>query len=111
MNKINIVQYEIRPESADENQRLIEAVMSELAHNDPGGLRYAAFRLDDGVTFVHIVVSEDDRDPLSRSAAFKEFQQGIGERQIPGTRVRTAATLVGSYRFWSQTAPDLTGGE
>jgi hypothetical protein len=111
MNKVNIVRYETRPESADENQRLIEKVMAELAHNDPGGLRYAAFRLDDAVTFVHIVVTEDDRDPLSQFAAFNEFQQGIGERQIPGTRVRNAATLVGSYRFWSQTDPDLTGAE
>lgn len=111
MSVITIVQYETRPESADENQRLIENVTSELGHDDPGGLRYASFRLDDGVTFVHIAISEDDHDPLSRSAAFKEFQQNIGERQTPGTRVRSAATIVGSYRFWGQNASNATGKE
>ncbi|GAA0385115.1 hypothetical protein GCM10009530_40050 [Microbispora corallina] len=111
MSNVTIVQYETRPESADENQRLVETVISELAGNDPGGLRYAAFRLDDGVTFVHIAITEDERDPLSNSAAFKAFQQGIGERQIPGTRTRNTATLVGSYRFWSQAAPDAKNEE
>jgi hypothetical protein len=111
MNKVAIVQYETRPESADENQRLIEDVMSELTRNDPGGLRYASFRLGDGVTFVHIAISEDDRDPLSDSAAFKAFQQGIGERQVPGARTRSAATVVGSYRFWSQDAPGVMDGK
>ncbi|MET8140781.1 hypothetical protein ABZU32_10770 [Sphaerisporangium sp. NPDC005288] len=99
MSKVVIVRYETRPESADENQRLVEDVMSELAHDGPGGLRYAAFRLGDGVSFVHIVVSEDDREPLADSAAFKAFQRGIGERVVPGTLARTEAAIVGSYRF------------
>jgi hypothetical protein len=99
MNKAVIVRYETRPESADENQRLIEDVMSELTRDDAGGLRYSAFRLDDGVTFVHIVVTEDDRDPLGNSAAFKAFQRDIRERVVPGTLTRTSAAIVGSYRF------------
>lgn len=112
MSKINIVRYETRPESADENQQLIEGVMAELAHDRPEGVRYAAFRLDDGVTFLHVVISEEGADPLGRSAAFKEFQREFGERQAPGTRARNAASLVGSYRFGFGTdGQDAAAGE
>ena len=48
-----VVRYRPRPEEADNNQRLVEAVFAELADKDPGGVRYATLRLADG-TFVHI---------------------------------------------------------
>ncbi|MBP0458753.1 antibiotic biosynthesis monooxygenase [Streptomyces montanisoli] len=97
MSNVAIIQYEVRPEAADENQRLIEAVMSELNDQDPGGLRYVAFRLDDGVTFVHLVVTEDAETPLTGSSAFTSFQQGFADRAVPGTLSRRSATAVGSY--------------
>ncbi|MVZ99131.1 hypothetical protein F8568_001755 [Actinomadura sp. LD22] len=98
MQEINIVRYEARPERADENQRLIENVMAELGRDDPGGVRYTAFRLD-GDAFLHIVVSEDGRDVLPSAPAFQEFQREIGDRVIPGTLTRTRATQVGAYGF------------
>ena len=52
MRKSFVVRYEMRPDTADENQRLIENVFAELAETHPDGISYAAFRLDDGVTFV-----------------------------------------------------------
>ncbi|GAB2982521.1 hypothetical protein LWP59_16850 [Amycolatopsis acidiphila] len=104
MPKVVIVQYQTHPEAADENQRLIEEVMSELDDQDPGGLRYASFRLDDGVTFVHVAITEGDSDPLSQSTAFTAFQQGFGERHVTGTRARSTASVVGSYRFFGQAA-------
>jgi hypothetical protein len=93
-----MVRYETKPEAADENQRLVENVFAELNANNPGGLRYASFRLADGVTFVHIGVVEGDADPLAESKAFGEFSQGAGER-IAGKPQRDGATLIGSYRF------------
>ncbi|HEX8036252.1 MAG TPA: hypothetical protein VF510_20510 [Ktedonobacterales bacterium] len=98
MSKITIVRYTTRPEAADENQLLVEQVYAELTGEDLGGLRYATFRLADGVTFVHVAVAEGEVNPLAQTAAFAEFQRGIGERCVEPPVV-SEATLVGSYRF------------
>lgn len=93
-----VVRYQTRPEAAEENQRLIEEVFAQLSSEDPGGMRYMAVRLADGVTFMHIALMEGDDDPLGSSTAFAAFRKGLGER-IVEPPVRTAVTLVGSYRF------------
>jgi hypothetical protein len=98
MSRIRIVRYRTRPEAAEENQRLVEKVFAELGAQDPGGLRYATFRLADGVSFVHVVVHEGDDDPLAGSAAFAAFQRGIGDRVAEPPKAEEA-TLVGSYRL------------
>jgi hypothetical protein len=94
--KATVVRYQTRPEAADENQRLVEKVFAELAGTAPDGLRYATFRLADGVTFVHVAVSDGEVNPLTQSPAFAEFQRGLGERVADGP-VPSAATVVGSY--------------
>lgn len=95
MARTFVVRYEMRPDTADENQRLVEGVFAELAAKHPDGLRYACYRLDDGVTFVH-VGTIDDGDPLGESAAFQEFQREFGDRVAGPPAVRNG-TLVGSY--------------
>ena len=93
-----VVRYHTLSEAADENQRLVEAVFADLASTKPEGLKYATFRLDDG-TFVHIAEHDDD-NPLTKSAAFKEFVQRVAERCEPGRGPNPQpATLVGSYGF------------
>jgi hypothetical protein len=99
MSTIAIIRYQVRAEAAEENQRLVEKVYAELAAGEPGGLRYATFRLDDGVTFVHVALTEGAGDPLRTTSAFQEFQRGIGDRVVPGTLTRGEAALVGAYRF------------
>ncbi|MEC3997012.1 hypothetical protein VSR01_27290 [Actinacidiphila sp. DG2A-62] len=101
MGKTAVIRYETKPEAADENQRVVEQVFAELAETQPEGLRYATFRLDDGVTFVHIVSTEGDADPLPQLAAFQAFQKGLGER-LAGKPSRGAAHVVGSYKFLSE---------
>lgn len=92
-----MVRYHPRPELVDDNQRLVEAVYDELEATRPAGLRYATYRLDDG-TFVHIAHIEGDPNPLAKSAAFARFQEGIGERCLPGEAPDARpAMLVGSY--------------
>ena len=54
-----VVRYRPQADRADENQQLVEAVFAELQQSDPGGVRYATFRLADG-TFVHIADVEAD---------------------------------------------------
>jgi hypothetical protein len=98
MSRAVIVRYTTRTDLAAENQRLVEKVFTELAADDPGGLRYAAFRLADGVSFVHIAIVEGQDNPLTRSEAFAEFSRHNETARLePPTR--TEATLLGSYRL------------
>jgi hypothetical protein len=103
MPAVKIVRYTTTSESADENARLVQDVYAELAATKPDGLRYTTFRLDDGVTFVHLAVLDAEENPLSSAAAFARFQADIGERLVAGPDARDA-TVVGSYRF-----DDVTG--
>ena len=70
-----VVRYKVKPERVDENERLIERVYAELAESDPGGLRYATFRLEDGVSFVHVasIDGEDGRNPLARDRGLRRL--------------------------------------
>jgi hypothetical protein len=101
MSKTVVVRYKTRADAADENQRLVEQVFAQLASEDPGGLRYATFRLADGVSFVHVAVHEGEANPLAHSSAFAEFQREIASRCIEPPVV-SDATLVGAY-------PSVTG--
>lgn len=95
-----VVRYRTRADRADENERLVRAVFDELARTDPGGLRYATFRLADG-TFVHVAEIEGDTNPLGGTEAFAEFQRELGERCEPGNEPNPQpASLVGSYRMF-----------
>jgi hypothetical protein len=98
---VTVVRYKAKADRADENQALIEGVFAELAANKPDGLRYASFRLADGVTFVHIasVDTDDGANPLTTTTAFGEFQREIGDR-CEEPPVALGATVVGDYRFF-----------
>ncbi len=80
MSKI-MVRYKVKPERAEENERLVRAVYEELARSAPAGFHYATFCLPDGVSFVHIASSEaDGSNPLGDVKAFAEFQNDVRER-------------------------------
>ncbi len=97
MSTTKVIRYRTKPEHADENERLIREVFAELAEQDPGsGFHYAAFRLDDGVSFLHVAVLDGEENPLASSPAFAAFQSGIGERCDEGP-VPADASMVGSY--------------
>lgn len=99
-----VVRYTPQANRADENQNLVEAVFAELNATDPGGVRYATYRLADG-TFIHIADVDAEPNPLGGIAAFAKFQEDIGERCEPGRGPNPQpATLVGSYRFFADEA-------
>jgi hypothetical protein len=94
-----VVRYRPKADRADENKKMVEAVFAELAEADPGGVRYATFRLADG-TFIHIADVEADPNPLGSIAAFAEFQTDIADRCEEGEGPNPqAAVLVGNYRL------------
>ena len=93
-----VVRYQAKPERAAENQGLIEAVFAELDERQPEGFTYKVFRLDDGVSFIHVVIEHDiDRpDSLQAVPAFQAFVAGVADRcDVPP--VATGATIVGGY--------------
>jgi hypothetical protein len=90
-----MVRYKVKPEHAAENEALVRAVYEELAQTQPDGLRYATYKLDDGVSFVH--VAQSSGDVLTEVTAFQRFQQNIRER-CDEPPVVTELSEVGSYR-------------
>lgn len=97
--KTTVVRYQAKPERADENQHLIEAVFVDLEERDPKGFTYQSFRLDDGVSFIHVLIEHDIDEPDSLQAvpAFQAFVADIADRcDVPPAA--TGATLVGAYR-------------
>jgi hypothetical protein len=101
MPKAVVVQYQTRPDAAERNQQLIERVFKELRDLQLRGLRYMAFRLEDGVGFVHVAIFDGDDDPLAESAAFRRFQEGTAERLVGPPDVKSM-TIVGSYGWYTQ---------
>ena len=95
-----MIRYKVKPERVEENEELVRAVYEELRRTEPAGLRYATFKLDDGVTFVHLAVieSENEGSPLSRVRAFREFNEHLDDRIDEG-RLRAEVDRVGSYRL------------
>jgi hypothetical protein len=95
-----VVRYQAKADRADENQRLIEAVFAELDAEKLDGFTYKVFRLEDGVTFVHVVIEHDDvehPDSLQDVKAFQAFVADIADRcDVPPLAMK--ATIVGGYR-------------
>jgi hypothetical protein len=98
--KTIVVRYETKPERADENQRLAEKVFAALHELAPEGFGYATFRLEDGVSFIHVVREMADADiALNDVPAFQAFLDGIADRCVQPP-VAKEATIVGSYHFF-----------
>ena len=97
--KAIVVRYQAKAERADENQRLIEAVFADLEARQPEGFTYKVFRLEDGVSFVHVVIEHDVDEPesLQDVPAFQAFVADIADRcDVPP--IAMGATVVGGYR-------------
>ena len=95
--KTIMVQYKTSETQADANAALVRAVFDELRARAPGGIRYASYRLADGVSFVHIATLETpEENPLTTLPSFKAFQAQVKDRCVEPPVV-TGVTVVGSY--------------
>jgi hypothetical protein len=94
-----VVRYRTKPEAADKNAQLVRDVYEELASHQPDGFHYMTLQLDDGVSFVHVAIHEENAEnPLSKSDAFARFQAGLADRLEHGPEP-SPAIVVGSYAF------------
>jgi quinol monooxygenase YgiN len=99
--KRGLVRYNVKADRAAENEAYFKQVFEELRQTSPGGIRYATFKLDDGVRFVHLpsIETEDGGNPLGETTAFKAFQADIGDR-CDEPPVAVNLNEVGSYRLF-----------
>jgi hypothetical protein len=100
--KTVMVRYKVKPERVAENEALVRAVYDELDKAKPAGLRYATFRLDDGVGFVHIasIETDDGQSPLAEIEAFGRFTENIRER-CDEQPVTAEISEIASFRFFA----------
>jgi hypothetical protein len=99
----HMVRYKLKADRVSENERLVEAVFEALKQARPSGLRYTTLRLDDGVSFVHIVSHSeaDGSNALTALPAFKAFAAGIKER-CEEPPVRVGLKVIGAYGFFDE---------
>jgi hypothetical protein len=96
MSMTRVIRYVTKPECAVENVSLIRAVFADLDAQKPEGVQYKSFRLEDGLTFVHVVTLTGEGNPLLASQAFQTFSSTVAERCTEGPTVLEATTL-GDY--------------
>ena len=97
--KTVMVRYRVKPDRVAENEEHIAKVFEELGSKGPTGFRYASFKLEDGVSFVHIVFEESSGDlSLSDLPSFQAFTAEIADR-CDEPPVATAMAPVGNYRL------------
>jgi hypothetical protein len=97
---LHMVSYKLKPECVAENEALAGAVYDALKQSRPAGLRYATFKMDDGVSFIHLVSHEETGgvNALTALPAFQAFSAGVKGRCVELPR-RVELTVIGSYGF------------
>ncbi|HEY4061327.1 MAG TPA: antibiotic biosynthesis monooxygenase [Puia sp.] len=81
MKKV-LVRYKLHPERVADNEALVREVYRQLHEQRPDGIRYATYKLPDGVSFVHIgsYQTEAAHKAFTSLSAFRNFQAGIKDR-------------------------------
>ena len=99
--KTTVVRYKVKSDRADENIQYISKVFEQLQQELPLGLRYVSFKLEDGVSFLHIAILDDDiaGNPLTQMKTFAEFTSQIHDRCEEPPAV-TSADIVGAYQVF-----------
>jgi hypothetical protein len=93
-----MVRYKVKPDQVAANEDLVRAVFDELHRERPEGFDYTTFKLDDGVTFVHIVTEHENVGrSLNDVEAFARFRERIGER-CDEPPVASGLQEIGAYR-------------
>jgi quinol monooxygenase YgiN len=98
--KTVIVRYKAKPEHAERNRELVQAVYSELELTQLADFNYATFVLDGGISFVHLAAHRHKTNPLPNLPAFRAFQEGIGER-CAEQPVLTELNTIGAYGWFN----------
>jgi hypothetical protein len=96
--KVVRVQYTTRAEYAATNQQNIAGVVAELKTLNHPGIKYGAWLLPDGKTFMHLdqLESEEAHQQLQQLASFKKFADELWASQLEVEPVLEILTLAAS---------------
>lgn len=97
------VQYTVQADYAETNQKNIQKVMTDLKSLNNPGIRYSAFMLDDGKSFVHFAMYPDEETAaiVGNLASFQSFREQLKGSQPESPPKAEDLTLVGSaYDFF-----------
>nr|WP_294941902.1 hypothetical protein [uncultured Mucilaginibacter sp.] len=96
--KVVRVQYTTRAEYAATNQQNIAGVVAELKTLNHPGIKYGAWLLPDGKTFMHFdqLESEEAHQQLQQLASFKKFADELWASQLEVEPVLEILTLAAS---------------
>jgi quinol monooxygenase YgiN len=94
-----MIRYKLKRDQVKRNLELLGAAFEELESAQPDGLCYATFQLEDEVSFVAFVETDEEAlERLSQLQAFQRYRRTLDERcDVPPavTKLRE----VGSFRF------------
>lgn len=92
------VQYTVKAEYAETNKANIHQVMADLQELANPGIRYSAFVLEDGKTFVHFGVYTDQQalDVVNNLPSFQSFREQLKASGPEAPPKGDDLTLVGS---------------
>ena|SRR5437763_17112093 len=97
-----MVRYKVKADRAAENESYIKKVFAQLERDRPAGIHYATFKLDDGVSFIHVAATEPTAsggNPLTEMSEFKAFSADIKDR-CEEPPVTTKLNEIASYEFF-----------
>jgi hypothetical protein len=101
--KIVRVQYTTTAEFASTNQENIKEVVAELNQINHPGIKYSAYLLPDGKTFMHFdqFENEDAHQVLQSLESFKKFAAELWNSRLETEPKLELPTLVGSTEDFS----------
>lgn len=91
-----VVRYELKADRVSEHEALLAKVFAQLREEKPEGLRYEAWKLADGVSFVHLARVSVPGNPLVALSSFKAFTADIADRCVDPP-VSSDATVAHSH--------------
>ncbi|GIE92979.1 hypothetical protein [Paractinoplanes rishiriensis] len=93
-----MVRWKVLEDQVGQELAMLREVYDELASAEIDGLRYATYRLADGVTFIDVVDLPQGPGMLRQIEAFGRYRAGLEGRCAEPPEV-TQMEEVGSYRF------------
>lgn len=95
---MHMIRYTVHSEHAERNEQLVRAIIDELHNVQPQGLRYAALKDGDGVSFVHLISHDTHRGhlPGNELGAIRAFHAELRERCVEPP-VRTELSEIAEF--------------
>ena len=92
------VQYTVKEDYAETNQKNIQKVMADLRELNNPGIRYSAFMLDDGISFVHFAMYPDEETAsnVNNLEPFQSFRGQLKQSQPEKPPKADNLSLVGA---------------